>query len=176
MRQPVWVVQERNIVTKAHLTSITKPRKPEINVLKFSILPIIFSMTTLTWPTSTQHVMVGITRSKVIFLRPITPSITIGSGALYYRGYNSNYSCIKPFKRVVRPLTTGRVPPSSNIALPGTYIPRSNIAPRPTSPPANVVARFPLPWDCHPRRQRPHVLFGIFHPWVFVVPQGFVLL
>ena len=26
MRQPVWVVQERNIVTKAHLTSITKPR------------------------------------------------------------------------------------------------------------------------------------------------------
>ena len=27
----------------------TKPRKPEINVLKFSILPIIFSMTTLTW-------------------------------------------------------------------------------------------------------------------------------
>ena len=49
MRQPVWVVQERNIVTKAHLTSITKPRKPEINVFKFSILPIIFSMTTLTW-------------------------------------------------------------------------------------------------------------------------------
>ena len=37
------------MVTKAHLTSITKPRKPEINVLKFSILPIIFLMTTLTW-------------------------------------------------------------------------------------------------------------------------------
>ena len=49
MRQPVWIIQERKIVTKDHLTSITKLRKPEINILKFSILPIIFSMTTLTW-------------------------------------------------------------------------------------------------------------------------------
>ena len=31
-------------MTKEHLTSITKTRKSEINVLKFSILPIIFSM------------------------------------------------------------------------------------------------------------------------------------
>ena len=53
--------------SKAHLTSITKPRKSEINVLKIlhSAHHILNDNPHLTTPT--QHVMVGITRSKVFF-------------------------------------------------------------------------------------------------------------